>query len=314
MSTQDSQIVKKEEKKYLKYKKKYNNLKIFLQKGGFDRPWEGNSQLLYIALVISPDSSAGLEIEHRTHATTGLSAFSSHGNGPLRSPHLTLLQLYIPVSSQIDNLITNNLRMINMIIEFSFFNHINGLTIHSELDAYAKLGRYLTRLYDGQPFMTTILQRQTDFRIAIESLLLTQITPTQQQRAQNGLYNMQSGIPPTNLPSTKLFTHYSEVGQAWPNSIMALDQYSTTNWQPHISLTDIPVPKGTEPAEQDAARIAATPQLIFDFKRHISPRGPGQTIMSYINLWGYPRQLNQNIGSLSHIFVSYRGIHHWIPL
>ena len=303
MSTQDSQIVKKEEEyeeKYLKYKTKYNNLKIFLQKGGVDYPWAINSNLLYIALVISPNSVAGREIDTRTNRTIGSTAFINHGNGRLQSPHISLLQINVPVATNItqplDNFIGQNRNLVHNIIQLSFQLSLNGISIHSERGVgYSQLGPFITRLYNDNTrgLYNNVRQLQTAFRIAIESFLLRELHQTPINIQQNIPINRSIPLPPLgHTPSPH--THYS-VGGGYPNSAMSINDYSTTGWQPHISLFRV---------------AAAAPQtLIRNFQ--LNDNGGN---MSHINFWAPGTQINGHTGSLSHIYVEYNRIPHWIPL
>lgn len=315
INTQDSQIVKteKEDKykeKYLKYKLKYDNLKkIFLQKGGVDYPWPHprRSNLLYIALVISPNSDAGIEIDARTQLTIGQSAFGNQGgNYPLRSPHLSLLQINVPVDvvgsraiQPLDNYITNNIGTVLNMIELSFrLNFINTYIHSPRWIGYNQLGPFIARVYDDNAagLYDNIRQLQTTFRTAIESFLLLQLGPPAQI---NILQNLPpSWSDPVNPPThvSPLHTHYSGYGNTFPNSAMSINFYSTTRWEPHISLFRIP-----------PTRIAA--DLIQNFQQN--DQGGN---MSYINLWRQGTTSNGHDGSLSHIFVSYNGVNHWIPL
>jgi hypothetical protein len=318
MSSKNFQIVNKEEelkKKYLKYKQKYNNLKIFLQKGGLNKPWTTDSQLLYIALVVDPKSEVGEVIEHRTKGAIKRKAFSNYGSGNLKAPHLSLLQIYIPDKSNLDEFIRGNLQIIYDIIKLSFMNNLNKLTIHSALGQYAKLGNFLTRHYNDttKDMYQTIKQRQTAFRIAIESFLLTQIPPVLTQIGQTFAtrFNIETGIAPTQGKGS--YTHYSQYDEKYPNSVMAENDHSTTSWEPHITLFPMPVtPVTGEDAVAEQEKLDK--DTIDTFTKQGLPEHLPTANMSYLNLWKNTTSHNGYQGSFSHIFVSYGGIHHWIPL
>jgi len=313
MNTQNYEIDNKKKKedyyenKYLKYKIKYNDLKkIILQKGGIDYPWPEprKSNLLYIALVISPDSDAGIEIDARTRATIGQSAFDiMGGNNPLRAPHLSLLQINIPQDDlkmrdiqPLHYYISSNIGTVLDMIKSSFLSLFNNTSIHSEMGHYNQLGSFIARVYDDKAkgLYDTVKKLQTNFRDTIEKFLFLQLGPPYQ-------INIQTNSPPqwSDPKSTKppaLHTHYSGKGNNFPHSAMSINTYSTTDWEPHISLFRIPPSQKFE-------------NLI---KKFIDNQQGGN--MSYINLWHHETTLNGYAGSLSHIFVSFYGVNFWIPL
>ena len=321
MNTQNYEIDNKKEEeyyenKYLKYKIKYNNLKkYFLQKGGIDYPWPEprKSNLLYIALVISPDSDAGMEIDARTKATIKQSAFGNMGgNNPLRAPHLSLLQINVPQDDftmrdrqPLHYYISSNIGTVLNMIESSFLSIFNNTKIHSQMGNYNKLGSFIARIYDDNSsglhhaagLYNNVKQLQTTFRETIERFLLQQLGPPTQINIEPSL--SPSWSDPKSTKSSALLpqhTHYSGNGNRFPHSAMSINVYSTTGWEPHISLFRIP------PSQTPA-------NLIKDFQDNKKSRN-----MSFINLWSQRTTLNGHAGSLSYIFVSFYGVNFWIPL
>jgi hypothetical protein len=312
MNTQNYEIDNKKEEnyyenKYLKYKIKYNNLKkYFLQTGGFDYPWPEprKSNLLYIALVISPDSDAGMEIDVRTKATIKQSAFGNMGgNNLLRAPHLSLLQINVPQDDfkvrdiqPLHYYISSNIGTVLNMIKLSFLSIFNNTSIHSEAGHYNQLGSFIARVYDDKAngLYNNVKQLQTTFRETIERFLFQQLGPYDQINIQTNLSPQWSDSKSTKPPA--LHTHYSGKGNNFPHSAMSINVYSTTNWEPHISLFRIP-------SLQNSATL---------IKGFIDNQRGGN--MSYINLWHHGTTLNGRAGSLSHIFVSFYGVNFWIPL
>jgi len=313
MNTQNYEIDNKKkeenyyENKYLKYKIKYNDLKkIILQKGGIDYPWPKprKSNLLYIALVISPNSDAGKEIDARIQATISQSAFDNMGgNNPLRAPHLSLLQINVPQDDlkmrdrqPLHYYISSNIGTVLNMIKLSFLSIFNNTSIHSEAGHYNQLGSFITRVYDDNTagLYDNIKQLQTNFRETIERFLFLQLGPRDQINIETNVSPQWSDPKSTKPPA--LHTHYSGNGNEFPNSAMSINVYSTTDWEPHISLFRIPPLHNSE-------------NLIKNF---IDNKQGGN--MSYINLWHHKTTLNGFAGSLSHIFVSFYGVNFWIPL
>ena len=297
--------------KYIKYKKKYIYLKKLLQQsnhnsingGGCDwsspvkaspitssnitKPWNANSNLLYIALVISKKSEVGIEIEARTSKVSGNSAFISYGSGKLISPHISLLQIYIKENSFLDNHFKSALQHIGNKVMQIYLETFKDITIHSSYDEYAILGKFLTRNYnDNNPnrqLLDKAKKAQTYFRNKLNNYIFEEILVEQLTNIYIGTFK------PFQGGSGQMFEHYCIKSQTYPDSILAEGTYFTDGWNPHVSLfrtTDIGLVK--------KFRSAA-----------------GYHNMSYINLWGTQGTILPP--SLSHIYISYDGQSFWIP-
>ncbi len=307
--------------KYIKYKKKYIYLKKLLQQsdynsniiedlnldnsingGGCDwsspvkespitssnitKPWNANSNLLYIALVISKTSEVGIEIDARTLKVSRQSAFISYGSGKLLiSPHISLLQIYIKENDFLDKHFKSALQHIGNKVMQIYLETFKNITIHSSYGEYEILGKFLTRNYndntDARKLLDNAKEAQKNFRVELNNYLFTELL-----KEQLTDISMEKHPP---FQGGQMFDHYFKIPQTYPNSILAEGSYFTDGWTPHVSLfrtTDI--------------------GLVQKFKK-----AAGSHNMSYINLWG--KQQTSLPPSLSYIYVSYDGQSVWIP-
>jgi hypothetical protein len=89
-----------------------------------------------------------------------------------------------------------------------------------------------------------------------------------------------STILPNSTPS---YIHYSIDGNI--NSELCISSYYYDKWVPHISL----------------AKIGSPSDQIIQKIQNSSNNNP----KSYINLWGYKQESDNNTGSLSYVFATY---------
>jgi hypothetical protein len=300
--------------KYIKYKKKYIYLKKLLQQsnhnsingGGCDwssavkaspitssniiKPWNANSNLLYIALVISKTSEVGLEIETRTFIVSKKSAFISYGLGKLISPHISLLQIYIKENDCLDLYLKTKLQDIGTKVMQIYLDTFTNITIHSSYGEYAILGKFLTRNYNDNDPNRQLLDKakkaQTDFRNKLNNYIFEEIL--KEQLTNIGTFK------PFQGGSGQMFEHYCKKSQTYPDSILAEGTYFTDDWNPHVSLF------------RTIDKETIDKELVQKFKNAAGSRN-----MSYINLWG--KQGTSLPPSLSYIYVSYDGQSVWIP-
>jgi hypothetical protein len=308
--------------KYIKYKKKYIYLKKLLQQsdnnsniiehlnldnsidgGGcgwssskklsyntsskITKPWNTNSNLLYIALVISQKSEVGEEIDRRTISVSGKSAYLSYGSGKLISPHISLLQIHIKENSILDCNFKSKLQDIGNKVMQIYLDTFTDITIHSSYNEYALLGKFLTRNYnDNEPhrqLLDKAKKAQTKFREKLNNYIFKDLLKKQLE----DFYILK--YIPIQGSSGQIFDHYFENSEKYPNSILAEGSYFTDSWTPHVSLF-----KTTDLGLVNRFRIAA-----------------GTYNMSYINLWG--KQGTSLPPSLSYIYIAYAGQSLWIP-
>ena len=287
------------EEKYLKYKEKYNNLKNLVQKGGdITRPWDTNSNLLYIAAVIDINSDVGKEIEHRSTAT-GNKAYSKYGSGKLHCPHISLLQIFIKESTDLDNWIKTDLDKLLPEIIKMYNESFDDIQIHSSLGHYNNLGGWCVRNYDDNTepdfLLDNIKIRQQDFRRDINYYLLLAFIKKLGQPFKDNITVVKNLDPHSPSSSEQKFTHFSIKPST--DTVMAEGSFVTDRWDPHVSLL-----KTTNTNYQD------------DFKSKASGIN-----MSWISLWGSKETkvcsdgVNRN-GTIGYIFVSYAGNNIWIPI
>jgi hypothetical protein len=280
------------------------------------KPWPHDSHLLFIALPIAQLSNLGKEIERRISNIRKESSFKNYGvNGKsLYTPHISLIQIYIPNKSKLDELLSNKYIFdeIVQIIKNLFIDHFkinekhSAIQLHSIQGNYTRLGTWIGRVYDNPDFLQVVSKCNNEFGQSIITELLNRINlgaPSYKH----------TDIPPSQMPnpyegSIPTFTHYSMDPITSNTSEFAISSWYTTEWKPHISLAVV--------LKVDEEKF------ITDFKDQGSKEKGGQPI-SFINLWNVntgksikiPNKKDiYNLGSLEYIYVSYKTAKIYIKL
>jgi hypothetical protein len=268
-------------------------------------PWDTDSNMLYISLVISPKSNIGQTIHSRCIRMGIPSPFGDYDgrdfkpSGVLLFPHLSFLQLFIKKDSNIDIGLSANLHDIVEQIKLLFEDKFRNSQIHSKYGEYETLGQWITRVYVDEPYMTSITGLYNVFLKDITNIL----------PIYSGIPELsvkEHGIRPAKLPAKlqispylQTFTHYSTDIHRYPKSELAIGSYYT-NWKPHISIINTNNIGGKIPAD-----------FIEEFK-HASDGTP----MGWFNLWSINKKnpidigggrIQRLTGSISHLYISYSG-------
>ena len=271
------------------------------------KPWPRESKLLFIALPIAQLSKLGKEIERRFSNIGRKNPFHNYGavGKSLYTPHISLIQIYIPDNSKLDELLSvkHIFEEIAQIIKDLFIDHfkiedINSvIQLHSIQGNYTRLGTWIGRVYDNPDFLQVVSKCNNEFEQSIITELLNRINlgaPSYEH----------TDIPPSQMPnpyegSIPTFTHYSMDPITSNTSEFAISSWYTTEWKPHISLAVV--------LKEDEEKF------IKDFKDQGSQYNGGQPI-SFINLWNVNTGKSIKIpnkkdiyefGSLEYIYVSY---------
>jgi hypothetical protein len=275
--------------------------------GQFTMPWNQSSNVLYIALPIDINSHLGKEIDTRIRIVSGSSPFGPT-SGIIKTPHVSLLSIFIKNGSILDNFLKNqsNFNSLAQNITASFKNNIvtNSLQLHSDKGHYEILGKWLTRAFDDTIYLQILKNHYIDFKKNVNYLLLNNVKNFPVAQFTNFI-NTQQNINPHQIANNsppQTFTHYSINPNTFPNSETAISSFFTDNFLPHISLMFSTDPK-------NIPRIQAA-----------GLRNGIQHPMSYLNLWG--SQDKKNVpgvaapmnGSISHVYVAYDNKQSWTPL
>jgi hypothetical protein len=273
-------------------------------------PWSKPSNGIYIALPIDKESEIGKEIEARFIFMGKGSPFSLIKNNLGTNPHISLMLIAVNPDSSINRYLCD----INIFKQFANtvkdifvknFIQIKPLQLHS-IDStgkggeYKTMGTFLARKYSDNPQEIQIAYN--NFFNDIKNLLLN----------NNTNINIQSNINASNKPlnTNPSFTHYSLNGNSYPYSEIAISDFYTGTWEPHISLI-----KYIPPATVDLNDI----QKFKDAANHKKPLTP----VSYINLWNTTskKQIITSTGnsldidgSISNIFVQFNSLLELVPL
>jgi hypothetical protein len=275
--------------------------------GLFTMPWSQASNVLYIALPIDPNSLIGREIDTRVRIVSGLSPFGPT-NGKIKTPHVSLLSIFIKNGSILDNFLKNQSNFNSFVqnIVTSFKNYIitNPLQLHSDKGEYKILGKWLTRAFNDPKYLQMIKTPYTDFMNNVNYLLLNNVKNFPVAQFTNFI-NTQQYINPYQIANNsppQTFTHYSIIPKTIPNSETAISSFFTDNFLPHISLM----------FSTDTANIKKI--------QNAGERNGKNYPMSYINLWRSQDQKNVPgiaaaiNGSISHVYVAYDNFQSWTPL
>ena len=270
------------------------------------KPWNFNAKKIFIAAVIGPDSQLGKVLNARYNELfrklnedlkkVGKSEIRVeplfkpiNDKDKLTNPHITLLSFFFPEGGDIDKLLSVPANFeklcehVNTYFKESFSD--KKAQLHSEVDNYTQLTKFVARKFDNEPYMKNVNDNSfTPFKNSILSLF---------KKFNKVEENILPVASPFNPPET--FTHYSVPTKGYPESGLAIGSFSF-NWLPHMSIVktnDI----GLESAE-----------IIRRFK--LASTGPP---MSWLNLWPYntsvtgliPGKPTQNVyGSISHLHIT----------
>lgn len=281
--------------KYLKYKKKYLELKALI--GGGNKYYAYTPQFtnsIYIALELDPTTSPGNEI---------ISRLTRMGKAP-GNLHISLFNLTTPQGSPLYTLL--NSIATDPVIKAAFQNEVktaflrvynNSIQFNSALGNYECYGDWIARYYDN--ITQDIIDSFRNFKIAMIDMLMRQIIPGYNFNTHLQMVNNVPSKSSVPAGSNIEHTHYHYKNNRLPNgtpyapaynppSIFEINQYSRTpilgnssvnrnNWVPHVSLIRDPA---------TCASTAATNTFIQNFRSSATPI-PGRlpVPISYINVW-----------------------------
>lgn len=188
------------------------------------KPWRNkDSNILYIALVIDENSGIGNVIKQIANHLPFQTKFEL--NDKLTSPHITLLQLYIPDNSLIDKKILNHLNSYAKIFNKIFNDHIKS---RLKANTFQILGDFITLIINTTQI---IKSSHRNFYIDIIKYIFDKILSTDTSKIIE-TYKITRKTP----PEIEGFTHYSITGKApIDESEMCLSSYDTY-WEPYISV------------------------------------------------------------------------------
>lgn len=257
------------------------------------KPWGANEQLLFIALVISQNSALGRVIDGITKKVLGGTAYKNKlndgkllANQKLLSPHITLLSINIRPDSVIDKtLLEGNFQLLSTCLKCAvednlMFNNINfAPQLHSVDGQYKKLGNWIAIMFDDMSYYNK------DVFTKCKNDILNYVTfPNKLTSGPK----MKPAIQGTNATT---FTHYTNTSN---NSEMAISEFYSDEWMPHISL-----------------------DRSDHFDKFSESQAPDE--MSWVNLWSSQlSKTGKNVsggqpGSISHLYVSYKDKSFFIP-
>jgi len=282
----------------------------------YTMPWDTESNLLYIALVIDPASYIGSIITRRAQAIkrpnwktkvlTSINPFESYKDPKgLYTPHISLIKIYIRDESELNTKITTKLAQLYSIIATCFDSTLKDKQLHSEYGKYDLYGNFISRIYDDPVYLENIQNQQYLFLEAI----ITNLTITiMGEKKENLIIEKYKQFKTSPASTSTTITYYSNKEKKLDMAIESF--YTDHNFIPHISLF------GKDPKKADKADINAEIETF----QNASDRRP----MGWINLWNSSKQNlvtdihtkeSMNLhGSLSYIFVSYNGINKYIPI
>ena len=211
----------------------------------FAKPWlDINSNVLFIALAVNPDSPLGLMLS-KIATDVEQVAFKPYTGGPFRNPHISLMNVYIPENTAKATLHTlfNNPAIFDKVATM-IFKLIAKYIINSEnllvsnYDKYKHFGKFIVKTYDDNSignFTYFINSSFKPFREEFILLLGKLLDPTNKAFHTDICY-------PAYFPEYKSvpkFKHYRVLRDTTTdNSDFAINTYFDTEYKPHISIVN----------------------------------------------------------------------------
>ena len=259
----------------IKYHFDFNQIS---KKSKYIKPWNNESKIIYIALLIDPSSKLGQEIKKIYDKSPFQLNYDL--DDFLTSPHITLLQIFILKGTMLDLFFSDmdNLKSFTLNVQKMFYKtFINNPQLFSKAGKYEKYGKFTTRVYNNKSQLTLFKKNNYEpFKNKVYELLFNIMG-----KRKKKIFIPNKSVSNTSRNTKETFSHFLIDNKKNPNTGFAISSFYGKDFIPHIALS----------------KISETNDKIFIKKK------------SSVNLWS-----SNGDGSISYICVSYNKKHIYLKV